>query len=406
LFDKLSYFCYTLLNPCQYLGKYILGRCELPDKDYEAMIGYGMLDPVKRAAMEAARLTDSNIADTGLSVLGWSRGESVFLVEQGDIVWGTLEEGLGTKNKVADAISLSMHHAYMVAKSIGSELGKTFYDQLAMCNAAMIFNDMATLNLRALIANMHWAVGSPDFFKNERRVVDLIDGTKKACDKAGCVWGGGETPTLRNIVYPDSILLSGSAIGWANPKSKLITPKAVPGDSIFVLLSSGIMANGLTMARDVAEMLPHGYFTTLSDGQTYGEALLTPTDIYGPAIGAMIDDGIGIDYAVNITGHGWRKLMRLNAEVSYIVHNLPIPGEEFCLIQTVMRQNNKQMYETFNMGGGFAIYAPSPFRKRIEGIAKEYGFKVIEAGYIEAGPRRVVIEPLQIEWTAKDLGVR
>lgn len=380
----------------------------LKNRSYEDMIGYNDLDLIKRAAMKAARETDGNIANTGFKVIYWSRGESVFLIEGPNGIMGTLEEGLGTKNKVAEAIRNNRRIACMIARELEPDLGRTFYDSLAQDNMAMIFNDMATLNVRPMVTNVHWAVGDSAFFKDERRVADLIAGTKKSCNIVGCVWGGGETPTLRGIIYPDTILLSGSATGWVNPKSKLIVPRVEPGDSIFMLPSSGIMANGLTMAREVAELLPHGWFTLLSDGKTtFGEAILTPTDLYGPIIAEMVDEGVEIHYTVNVTGHGWRKLMRLDAEMSYIVDQVPDPHEEFRIIQEAMHQTPRQMYETFNMAMGFAIYAPASSGETIIRAAKKHGLEgTREIGHIENGPRRVVISPLDLEWSAEELGVR
>ncbi len=56
--------------------------------------------------------------------------------------------------------------------------------------------------------------------------------------------------------------------------------------------------------------MPMGLRSKLSDGRTYGEALLDPRMIYVPLVEDCLNEGVEIHYAVNITGHGWRKLMR------------------------------------------------------------------------------------------------
>jgi phosphoribosylformylglycinamidine cyclo-ligase len=49
-----------------------------------------------------------------------------------------------------------------------------------------------------------------------------------------------------------------------NPKSRLsVGDKLAPGDAIVLLASSGIHANGLSLARKLAERLPQGYLTEI-----------------------------------------------------------------------------------------------------------------------------------------------
>ena len=66
--------------------------------------------------------------------------------------------------------------------------------------------------------------------------------------------------------------------GIIKPKERLtLGDKLTSGDRILLVESTGIHANGLTLARSIADQLQHGYATELSDGSMYGEALLTPT---------------------------------------------------------------------------------------------------------------------------------
>ena len=68
--------------------------------DYEAM------DPFKRLAQRAARETAKNILRLGFSEVEMSRGESAYLMDAGDHYVAHVEEGLGTKDLVADAICI------------------------------------------------------------------------------------------------------------------------------------------------------------------------------------------------------------------------------------------------------------------------------------------------------------
>jgi phosphoribosylformylglycinamidine cyclo-ligase len=56
---------------------------------------------------------------------------------------------------------------------------------------------------------------------------------------------------------------------------------------------------------------------------TYGEALLAPTTLYSPVTEALWPAGITPHYCANITGHGWRKLLRHPGRFTYRIHTVP-----------------------------------------------------------------------------------
>ena len=356
--------------------------------DYEAM------DPFKRLAQLAGRETAKTILRLGFSEVEMSRGESAYLMDAGDHYVAHVEEGLGTKNLVADAM-------YQLT-------GKSYYDHIAQCTVAMIVNDMITLGALPLAVAMHLAVGVSSWFSDEKRSRDLIDGWKKACELARCTWGGGETPTLKDIVHPDTVVLSGSAVGVVKPKSRLINAANIQnGDAIVVIHSSGIHANGLTLAREIAGKLPKGYLTKISDGRLYGEALLDPTVIYVPLIEDCMNEGVEIHYAVNITGHGWRKLMRAPQLFAYILDHIPVPHPVFSFIQEHGPVDNQEAYANLNMGAGFALYVRESDVKKVLAIALRLGMSAFKAGTIESSQvKKVVIRPLGLEYLGSTLGVR
>ena len=146
-------------------------------------VDYGALDPFKRRAQLAGRSTADVIRRLGVSEVEMSRGESAYLIETPESYLAHVEEGLGTKNLVADAM-------YRLVPA------RSYYDHIAQDTVAMIVNDMVTLGALPLAVAMHLGVGSSDWFNDERRTGDLVDGWRKACQLARCAWGGGETPTL------------------------------------------------------------------------------------------------------------------------------------------------------------------------------------------------------------------
>jgi phosphoribosylformylglycinamidine cyclo-ligase len=357
-------------------------------------VDYGALDPFKRRAQLAGRSTADVIRRLGVSEVDASRGESAYLIETADSYLAHVEEGLGTKNLVADAM-------YRLVPT------RSYYDHIAQDTVAMIVNDMVTLGALPLAVAMHLGVGSSDWFKDERRASDLVDGWRKACLLARCAWGGGETPTLAGVVEAAAVVLAGSAIGMVKPKERMIRANVEHGDAIVMFESSGVHANGLTLARAIAARAPNGYLTPLSDGRPYGEALLDPTHIYVPVIEDCLNRGVDIHYAVNVTGHGWRKLMRAPDPFAYVIERLPVPQPVFDFIQATGGVDDAEAYGNFNMGAGFAIYVPEKDVAAVLDITKVFPFGALRAGYVEKSTTRcVVIAPKNLEYSEDTLQVR
>lgn len=378
-------------------------------------VDYETMDPFKRMAQEAGLVTAGNLFRHNFSEVIESRGESAYLMNVGPFYLSHVEEGLGTKNLVADAM-------YKLT-------GRSYYDNVAIDTVAMIVNDMITVGALPLSVAMHLAVGVSNWFDDEDRCRDLVSGWKNACRAARCVWSCGETPTLPGVVMPNAVVLSGSAVGFVGSKKQLIIPRNIKsGDAIVLIQSSGIHANGLTLARTIAtrrnsfwrkighmifprqvksKQLPKGYLTTLSDGRSYGEALLDPTIIYVPLVEDCFKAGISIHYAVNVTGHGWRKLMRAPQPFAYVISKIPEPQPSFRFIQEHGPVDDKEAYSNFNMGAGFAIYVDERDVVKIMTIAGQLGMTSFMAGFIETSKeKKVVIRPLGLEYLGSTLGVR
>ena len=302
-------------------------------------------------------------------------------------------EGLGTKSLVADAMR--------------KITGKTYYEKVAQDTVAAIVNDLITVGAKPITVLAYWAAGNAKWFEDVKRMEDLVNGWKKACDMAGVVWGGGETPTLSGIIEPDTIDLGGSSFGVIKPKKRLVLgEKLREGDVILLFESSGIHANGLSLARKIVSSLSKGYATKMSNGQMYGEGLLTPTIIYSKLIQDLFANHADIHYMAHITGHGWRKIMRYTKPFTYRIHTVPPVPEVLKFICEKGPLDEKEAYGNLNMGAGYAVFVPKKDVEKVIKIAKKNKIKAYSAGVVEKGEKQVIIEPKNIVFEGESLKVR
>ena len=359
-------------------------------------VNYDQLDAFKRACQKAAKTTAPMLETHGYAEPANTRGESCYLMEADDHFLAHVEEGLGTKNLVADAVY--------------AQTGKNFYREISIDTVATIVNDLVTCGALPISVAMHAAVGESAWFTDAKRMEALVEGWAEGCRQAGAVWGGGETPTLRGIVKEEAIVLAGSAIGKVEPKSQRIIGDVKDGDKIIFLASSGVQTNGLSLCRLIASKLPQGYQTPIGhgDARTYGEALLAPSVIYVKFVAECQNAGIKLNYVSHVTGHGWRKLMRLDEPFVYVITN---PGEEPALFKFLREAGPielREAYATFNQGIGFAAYVSPDVADATLAAAKASGYKAWLAGTVKKdGDRKAVVIPsLGIEFDGSTLQVR
>ncbi|MDN3923089.1 AIR synthase related protein [Roseateles violae] len=359
----------------------------------QAGVNYDLIDPLKISAQRAAAATGAHLGAHGFSEVLASRGESAYVVDVGPFYIASIVECLGTKTLVADEMS--------------KLTGRSFYAGIAQDTIAMAINDLITVGATPLVVQAYWAAGGSDWFGDKQRAQELVAGWKKACDTCQVAWGGGETPALAGIVEEGRIDLAASCTGLINPKERLsVGDKLGAGDAIVLLASSGIHANGLSLARKLVERLPQGYLTEIAPGLSYGEALLAPTVLYSPVTEALYKAGIQPHYCANITGHGWRKLLRHPGRFTYRIHTVPPVTPVLKFMQQQAKQDDREAYSTLNMGAGFAIFVPAADAARTVEVAKACGIDAWVAGALEDGEKQLLIEPLGIRFNDDDLQLR
>ena len=364
---------------------------KIDDAYAAAGVNYDRLDTFKVACQRAAVATRDQLAGHGMTEPSGVRGESAYLIDAGDHYLVHVEEGLGTKNLVADAMA--------------KLTGETYYEAVAIDVVATIVNDLITCGGLPLSVAMHAAVGDSEWFADAARAEALARGFARACVEAGAVWGGGETPTLRGVIEPAAICLAGSAVGRVWPKENRIASAPNDGDAIVFLASSGVQTNGLTLCRKIVDALPETYLTKTVDGRPIGAALLEPSVIYVKFVRACQKAGVKLHYVAHVTGHGWRKLMRPDAALVYTIDTVrqPLPVFEFLCRHGSL--SNEQAYATFNMGVGFAAYVSPADADEVVGVATAQGYEAWVAGRVshDGGRKAVEIPALGIVYDEESL---
>lgn len=361
-----------------------------PSAYRRAGVDYAALDAGKRDALSLALSTSSLLGAHGAVARDDSRGEPAFVFEWEGRALAFVLEGLGTKS--------------MIARALEDEVGPGGFANVAYDTVAAIVNDLCCVGALPLVVNAYFATGESSWYARHDRHQALLEGWREACVDAGAAWGGGESPTLPGLVSPHDIELAGCAVG-AVPAGRepLLGDRLEVGDEIVFVASSGLHANGASLARAVADELPLRYATPLPSGRSYGEALLDPSLIYAPLVRVLMQSPIAVHYISHITGHGLLKLMRPRRELGYEIDRLPPVPEVLTMIVSHSGMEPREAYSTLNMGVGLAVYAAAGSGREVVAAAQATGLAAHVAGRVTKGPRRVALPELEVELAGSDL---
>jgi phosphoribosylformylglycinamidine cyclo-ligase len=363
------------------------------DRYGELGVDYSVLDSSKRAAIAAARSTSAFMADHGGRVVEDSRGASAFVLELGDETLAFVIEGLGTKS--------------IIAREWLAQTGEDRFADIGVDAVGAIVNDVCSVGALPFVVNAYFATGRSDWHGGGGSLNSLIAGWRDGCEQSGAVWGGGESPALPGLVSDTDIEVAGSCIGRL-PKSwrPILGDELADGDRIVLIESSGLHANGASIARSAAAGLADGFRTLLPSGEPFGAALLRPSTIYVPLIKKLSERGVRPTYLSHVTGHGFRKLMRAAAELTYVIDAPPPVPEVLVSLSEFAGLDQRAAYGTFNMGAGFAVYVRPADVDAVVGAAAECGLRALPSGWVQAGKRSVELPTLGITFDGDELDLR
>jgi phosphoribosylformylglycinamidine cyclo-ligase len=355
-----------------------------------AGVDYDALDSGKRLAIAKALSTSPLLAPRGGRALDASRGEPAFVFELGGQTLAFVVEGLGTKS--------------VVARHVLESQGIDRFGDVAYDTVAAILNDLCCVGALPLVVNAYFATGASEWYLQRERAASLLEGWRRACVDAGCVWGGGESPSLPGLLDERDIELAGAAVGAVpDGRSPILGADLASGDEIVLVSSSGLHANGASLARLIAGRLPDGYATAVPGAGTLGEALLEPSAMYVALVAALLEADMPVSYMSHITGHGLLKLMRPPRPLTYRVERLPEVPPVLSFLAAEAGLDAQSAYSTFNMGSGFAVYTAPGAGAGVVAIAEQLGLSALVAGRVEEGPREVILEPVGVRYAGTEL---
>ena len=350
----------------------------------DAGVDYEALDAGKRLAMALALSTSPLLAGRGARAIDASRGEPAFAFELGGRTLAFVVEGLGTKS--------------IVARQVLEQQGIDRFADVAYDTVAAIVNDLCCVGALPLVVNAYFATGASQWYRERARAASLLEGWRRACSDAGCAWGGGESPSLPGLVDEREIELAGAAVGAVPEGRAAILGEALgPGDEIVLVASSGLHANGASLARLLAGRLPDGYATALGSGRTLGEALLEPSVMYVGLVAELLQSVAAVD--VHQPYNGSRP-----AQADAPAAGAEIPDSEAA--------GGARGVELARRGGRTGAEGglldvqhgrrPRPVLRGRDGRSRSsiwppaWAYAACVAGVVEEGPREVVLEPIGV----------
>jgi phosphoribosylformylglycinamidine cyclo-ligase len=237
---------------------------------------------------------------------------------------------------------------------VAEQLGR--FDTVGIDCVAMNVNDVICVGAEPIAMLDYVAVEEPD----AEMLGAVGEGLRRGAEDAGVEIPGGELAVMPELIRghpsPNGLDLLGFCVGLV-PLDGIVTGAAVePGDALIGIPSSGIHSNGLTLARRALPDLDEA--PSELAGATVGDALLEPTVIYVRAVRELLASDVDVRGLAHITGDGMLNLLRLEAEVGYLIDSPLPPQPVYELIAERAGIEEPEMHEVFNMGCGFVVVVP------------------------------------------------
>jgi phosphoribosylformylglycinamidine cyclo-ligase len=275
-------------------------------------------------------------------------------------------DGLGTKTL--------LHARYGTYELAGRDLVGTVVNDVLCSGAKPLF----------FLDYIGWHGLTPE------QLADVVRGAAAACAEAGCALIGGELAEMRDIYRAGDFDLAGTAIGLVDRHALLGPHKVTAGSSLIGLASSGLHANGFSLARQVLAGMDSADWATPVDTpqglRPLEQALLEPTRCYAAALAALRKAQIDLQAAAHISGGGLPgnlpRVLPSGCRAAVTREHVPFQSV-FATIQQRGQVEDAEMWRVFNMGCGFVLVAAPEQAEAAINVLNTAGFGAFRLGVVE-----------------------
>ncbi len=325
------------------------------------------------AGYKAVELMKGSIARTnvpgvysGIGGFGGLFAPDISGMKKPILVSGT--DGVGTKLKLA----------FLAGK----------HDTVGIDCVAMCVNDVLCVGAKPLFFLDYIACGK----NRPERIASIVEGVAEGCVQAGCALIGGETAEMPGFYPEDEYDLAGFCVGLVDEKKILNKQNVQAGDAVIGIASSGLHSNGFSLVRKVLGVgeWDLSVFDKLL-GSSALETLLTPTKIYVKPVLKLLEQ-VNVRSLSHVTGGGFfeniPRALPDGLQARIQKDSYPVP-QIFRVLQSVGAIDERDMYNTFNMGIGMCAIVPAEEASKAISVLHEAGENAYKIGVVEPGEEGV-----------------
>lgn len=264
---------------------------------------------------------------------------------------------------------------------VGTKLDIAFrmkkYDTVGIDCVAMCVNDILCHGAKPIFFLDYLACG-----KLEAEVAgQLVKGVADGCKDANCALVGGETAEMPGFYRDGEYDIAGFAVGVVEKDKIIDGSKIKEGDALIGIESSGIHSNGYSLVRKLIPDLDIEF-----NGQKIGDTLLTPTKIYVRPIQRLMES-FDIKGMAHVTGGGfYENIPRMfKGDFTAVIDKNSFNVPKIFEYLASFGLDEKQMFNTFNMGIGFVLCVNDEDSFKVIKMLKDSGLNAYKIGHVEAG---------------------
>ena len=263
------------------------------------------------------------------------------------------------------------------------------HDTIGIDLVAMCVNDVIVQGAEPLFFLDYYASGHLDV----EAATAVIGGIVEGCAQAGAALVGGETAEMPGMYHGADYDLAGFCVGVVDKEAIIDGRQVVAGDAVIGLASSGPHSNGYSLIRRLLSVAGASA-TTLLDGRSLYEQLLTPTRIYVKPLLALLQ-ALPVHGLAHITGGGLTdNIPRVLPEgLEVLLQRRSWPRTPiFEWLERTGSIAPSEMYRTFNCGIGMVAIVPAAAAAEAVRLLRAHGEDAMLIGEVRRGTQGVIID--------------